>query len=1486
MNNSTRRETTDTEQVLDLSLLSQQEIEQLLGKWNNTQVDYPQTTCIHQLFEAQVAKNPHKVAVSFEGKQLTYEQLNQRANQLAHHLQTLDVKPEVMVGICLERSLNLVIALLAILKAGGFYVPLDPAYPYDRLAFMLEDSQMPVLITQRQFLSRLPKHQANVVLLGSDEQLFAQASELNPHSNVTADNLAYTIYTSGSTGKPKGVQITHKAVVNFLYSMREQPGMTEQDTLLAVTTICFDIAALEIYLPLIVGASIVLVSREVASDPTQLANNIAKAGITVMQATPATWRSLLASGWSGNKQLKIFCGGEALPRGLANQLLEKVGSVWNMYGPTETTIWSAVCQVQPGTSPIPIGGPIANTQMYLLDHLLRRKNDPIKPVPIGVPGELWIGGAGLARGYFNRPQIDLEKFVANPFSDEPGSRLYKTGDLARYLPDGTIEFIGRIDNQVKIRGFRIELGDVENALSHHPAVMENVVVARENLAGDQRLVAYLVLESQFKTAQQQILAPNNADRTSQWQDIWNVAYIQQTASPQDPTFNINGINNSYTGQLMPVQEMREWVDRTVKNILALQPKRVLEIGCGTGLLLFRIAPYCEFYNGTDISQAAIDYIDRQLQTNRADWSQVTLANQAATAAFVGVESGSFDTVVLNSIIQYFPNMDYLVQVLENAAKAVKPGGHIFVGDVRSLPLLKAFHTSVQLERANDCLPIFHLEQRIQECLVQEQELVIDPAFFTALKQYLPQISAVEIQLKRGQYHNEFTCFRYDVVLHIGTGTEVEQPKVEILWQEWEPKLTLAAIRQTLQATEPEVFGISRIPNPRLLPDLQAMELLCQNNDLKTVGELKAALEQNKLDQFSIEPEQLWNLSYELPYQVYINWSACGANGSYDVIFQHHSYSQTQTIPTFTQPNAIKPWSSYANNPGQTQNTSNLIPQLRDFLKEDLPEYMIPSDFVVLDSLPLTPNGKVDRRALPEPNRFRPMLAQEFVAPSNPIEEKLGQIWMQVLGIEPVGIHDNFFELGGHSLLTVHLLAQIKATFHVELPLLCLFQAPTIAQFARAIALAQASGGVAEIKMPSIDLDSEAVLDPKISPGAISSNISQPNQIFLTGATGFLGAFLLDELLQKTQAKIYCLVRAASLEEGKQKISRTLKTYLLDRHVLNSRIIPVLGDLSKPFFGLHEQQFSQLASEVDVIYHAGALVNLIYPYPALKEPNVVGTQEVLRLAASIKIKPVHFISTLDVFPSTRYTQLNLLQEQDELASYEGLDDGYAQSKWVAEKLVMAARARGIPVAIYRPGMISGHSKTGASKTDDLVCRLVKGLIQMESAPNLDLQISLTPIDYVSRAIVHLSQQPASLGKAFHLMNLQPISLDKLVSTSCDFGYPIEQIAYDKWRTKLLQIQSSDNSLSPLASLFATTPDKPTTPIERSSMVAQVFDCQNALAGLADSNINCPAIDNKLLATYFSYFINSGFLDRSPFHSAIKQPQKDMTTPTNSGLLKVI
>ncbi|GAB1543928.1 hypothetical protein NUACC21_66040 [Scytonema sp. NUACC21] len=475
--------------VWQLSLLTSVEQHQLLVSWNATDTYYPADLCIHQLFEEQVKKTPDAVAVEFETQSLTYRELNKRANQLAHFLQEMGIQPEVLVGIYVERSLDMMVGLLGILKAGGTYVPLDPTYPQERLTYILNDAGVSLLLTQQELVDSLPEHQAKVICLDMD---FWQTLD-SPLSSVSARNLAYIIYTSGSTGRPKGVQISHQSAVNFLEAMRQRLELTSADTLLAVTTICFDISVLEFFLPLIVGAKVIIASREIAIDGTRLLSELAASQITAMQATPVTWQMLLASGWSGTQPLKVFCGGEALTGKLAQQLLETGSKVWNFYGPTETTIWSMICRLEGSTADInnlpavvPIGKPIANTLVYILDRYLQ-------PVPIGVVGEIHLGGVGLARGYLNHPELTKERFIPNPFSSSLEGQLYKTGDLGRYKSDGSIEFLGRLDNQVKIHGFRIELGEIEAALSQHPMVREVVVIASLDRPGEERLVAYVVL---------------------------------------------------------------------------------------------------------------------------------------------------------------------------------------------------------------------------------------------------------------------------------------------------------------------------------------------------------------------------------------------------------------------------------------------------------------------------------------------------------------------------------------------------------------------------------------------------------------------------------------------------------------------------------------------------------------------------------------------------------------------------------------------------------------------------------------------------------------------------------------------------------------------------------------------------------------------------------------------------------------------------------
>jgi amino acid adenylation domain-containing protein len=476
----------DPEQpISQLPILSQIERHPLINECNNTARKFPKNQCSHQLFETQVDKTPDAVALVFEDQHLTYRELNSRANQLAHYLRRFGVGPEVLVGICVERSIEMIVGLLGILKAGGAYVPIDPDFPPERIEFMLQDSQATLLLTQARLNDLTASFTGLRIALDRDWHEIATESADNFGLQQDPENLAYVIYTSGSTGEPKGVMIQHSSVANFLASLAREPGLTETDILLAVTTLSFDIAGLEIYLPLTVGARVVLARREVAIDSVRLAKLLSDSGVTVMQATPATWRMLLASGWQGNRELKILCGGEALSEDIAEQLVSRSASLWNMYGPTETTIWSAVHRIPANPGRIVLGRPIANTQVYILDQYLA-------PTPIGVAGEIYIGGAGLARGYLNQPELTKERFIANPFSSDTISRLYKTGDLARYLPDGNIEFLGRTDHQVKIRGYRIELGEIEATLRQHSSIRESVILAREDSPGERRLVAYVV----------------------------------------------------------------------------------------------------------------------------------------------------------------------------------------------------------------------------------------------------------------------------------------------------------------------------------------------------------------------------------------------------------------------------------------------------------------------------------------------------------------------------------------------------------------------------------------------------------------------------------------------------------------------------------------------------------------------------------------------------------------------------------------------------------------------------------------------------------------------------------------------------------------------------------------------------------------------------------------------------------------------------------
>jgi amino acid adenylation domain-containing protein len=477
--------TNPQQRLCELSLLTETERHQLLVEWNDTEVESPQDKCIHELFETQVERTPDAVAVVFEDEQLTYRELNVRANQLANYLQQLGVKPEVLVGICVERSLSMIIGLLAILKAGGAYIPLDPSYPIERIAFILEETQAPVLLTQASIWETTAQHQAQVVCLDTDWHLIAQQSQDNVFSELTTDNLAYVIYTSGSTGKPKGVMIRHASTVAMLDWANKTFTPEARAGVLASTSICFDLSVFEVFVPLCCGGKVILIENAL-----YLATLPAAKSVTLINTVPSVISQLIRNNSVPATVQTVNIAGEPLQNQLVQQLYQQdnIQQVFNLYGPSEDTTYSTSSWIQKDASHTPpIGCPIHNTQAYLLDRNLQ-------PVPVGVPGMLYLGGAGLARGYFNQPELTADKFIPNPYANLPGKRLYKTGDLARYLPNGEIEYIGRIDNQVKIRGFRIELGEIEAFISQHPGVQEAVVAVYCSEADSQQIVAYVVAQ--------------------------------------------------------------------------------------------------------------------------------------------------------------------------------------------------------------------------------------------------------------------------------------------------------------------------------------------------------------------------------------------------------------------------------------------------------------------------------------------------------------------------------------------------------------------------------------------------------------------------------------------------------------------------------------------------------------------------------------------------------------------------------------------------------------------------------------------------------------------------------------------------------------------------------------------------------------------------------------------------------------------------------
>ncbi|MEH2433564.1 MAG: amino acid adenylation domain-containing protein [Nostoc sp.] len=1589
------------------------EVDQLLLEWQENPAVYVNDICIHQLFEYQVEKTPEQIAVIFEDKQVSYQELNQRANQLAHYLQTLNVQPEVLVGICLERSLEMIVGLLAILKAGGAYVPLDPAYPSERLALMLEDSQLSILLTQQNLLSKLPEHQGHIVCLDSDREVITQQNQENLTSIVTDKNLSYVIYTSGSTGKPKGVAIEHHSTVALLHWAREVFTTEDLAGVLAATSICFDLSVFEIFVPLSWGGKVIL-----AENALYLPTLLAAQEVTLINTVPSAIAELLRIQGIPASVRIVNLAGEPLQNRLVQQIytLDNIQKVFNLYGPTEDTTYSTFALVKKGDSIVTIGRAIANTYCLLLD-------EQMQIVPRGVSGEVYIGGEGLARGYLNRPELTDQRFIPNPFISELGGdtkqmvkkqRLYKTGDLARYLPDGNIEYIGRIDQQVKIRGFRIELGEIETALWQHPDVQEVVVIAKEFSPSEQRIIAYVVLKPEssdtnigdlrrfLKQKLPDYMIPSRFVQLSALPLTAN-GKVDRKALPV-PVQTLNA-NEKFVAPRTPIEER---VAEIWSNVLGLKNIGVHDnffaLG-GHSLLAFQILcrirdifqvelPMRHFFEASTISEIADSIIQAQQEDTGYSVPIQSIGRDGDLPLSFGQERLWFlDQLVPNHAFYNVPEAFRLRGVLN--ATILEQSLNEIINRHEILRTTYSTWNAQPIQVIHSTFPIKLLvvnlqglspddrEFQVRQLILEEAQRPFDLVQGSLLRTTLLQLSSEEHIFLLNLHHilcddwSLSVLFEELSVLYqaFSTGNPSPLPDLAIqyadfaVWQRqwlqgeilnnklayWQQHLSgslpiLELPTDYPRPLEPTYQGARQsVVIPKSLTD--ALNVLSRQEGTTLFMTLLAAFQtllfrytgqedilvgapisnrhrselegligfllntlvlrtnlsgspsfRQLLDR--VREVALWGYTYQdLPFEKLVDALQIerdlNQNPLISVMFNLQNTPRPKlTVPGLTMnrleiDNGTSKFDLYLELRETAAGISGNLEYNTDLFKAETIALMVENFSTLLQSIVFNPdqtisnltlltfpgdrqtkriyNGNIDIRSLPEPEMDRSNLEAAFVAPRTPIEEQMAEIWSRVLAIEEVGIHDNFFELGGNSLLASRLIFFVRETFQVDLPLKSLFEKSTIEALTQVIETVRRDGISALTS--AIDLKSEVVLDPAIdSQGRPVVQVDELRHVFLTGATGFLGAFLIDELLHETQAKIYCLVRSPNEHEGLKKIQQNLEKYSLHHPNFSSHVIAIPGDIEQPYLGIPSKQFEKLALQIDAIYHSAAQVNFAKPYSVIKESNVLGTQEVLRLACMGKIKPMHYISTIAVFGAVNhFTGQKIVYEDDNIESfkdYVALDIGYAQTKWVAENLVWVAKSRGIPVSIYRTGFLMGHSGTGIAHTKDaFVPRVIKGCIQLGSYPELiEQKEELIPVDYASRAIVHLSKKQESLGKAFHIVPPldHNIGLIELFEFICSYGYQLKKLPYIQWKNELIASfrHSQENVLHPLLAMMSEKVYQNSLTIMELYQNTVDYDYQNTLNGLADSAIVCPPMDVKLLEKYFSYFVSSGFLNSPP------------------------
>lgn len=913
------------QRISKLPMLSNAERE-MLATWNNTRVDYLNDSCIHRIFERQAELTPDAVSVVFEESQLSYRELNRNANQLAHYLNAHGVGPEALVAVFIDRSLEMVVGLLGVLKAGGAYVPIDLSQPRERVTRILADTQAPVILSQKRFAETLPeRYQARAVYLDADRTVISQQCMENPPGGVVAENSAYVIYTSGSTGGPKGVLIQHRSVLNLLKGLDGSVYKNSEQAGLRISLngpISFDTSVKQL-IQLLHGHTLYILPQEIRSDENAMLSYLQRHGVNVLDCTPSQLRVLLAAGMLTRPApalTKVLVGGEAVDESIWRILTQNENvKFYNVYGPTECTVNSAVSPVQ--TTPVRpnIGRPIANVQIHLLDRHQRQ-------VSPGAPGEISIAGESLARGYLNNPELTAEKFFPNQFADRPGSRLYKTGDLARHLRSGDLGFLGRVDRQVKVRGYRIELGEIEALLTKHPAVKDAVVTVHSDSTGGNALFAYIIPhlkhsptiggKSRYVLPNQMAIAHLNKNETDfLYKEVFETnSYLRHgiTISDNDCIFDVGANIGLFT-------------------LLASQKGHNLRI------YAFEPNPYV----------AEILRLNLMLFDVQAKLFECGLGSECKNTTFT-----------------FYPKFSFLSGIYADADEDKE--------------VVRSF---IRKQRTGGRASAIYRGQNIDSLL---EELLQDR--FNSKSFDVPLMTLSEVI-------KENNIDRIDLIK-----INVEKSELDV------------------------IAGISDRDWERI------NQVVLELHDIE--GRLNQVTSLLDRQGYQIEVEQDWSLEESQKSNYYV----------YAVRELRRDSSSRRSSP-------------HANGqePPRLENPILSASELRSYLREQIPDYMMPSNFIMLETIPRTSNGKIDRKMLPSPLEHSSLEAGAVVAsPRTPIEELLTGIWSRVLKIERIGVYDNFFDLGGHSLLATQVISRVREALNLEVPLPVLFEAPTVAGFAEKV----------------------------------------------------------------------------------------------------------------------------------------------------------------------------------------------------------------------------------------------------------------------------------------------------------------------------------------------------------------------------------------------------------------------------------------------------